>query len=147
MRFADLISGPVLVLFGSVLAVWVIPVEAVPGDPGEIAPAFLPTVAAVVIAVLAGFQTVIAGMGRKKTPSDFDGSSVLFLLASAVVFGLVIALIMNFGFIIGGISSTALIGFLMRPKGSERWWLLIIAVTLPLGSYQLAWHGLRLSLP
>ncbi len=147
MRFTDLITGLILVLFGSVLAIWVIPVEAFPGDPGEMAPAFLPTVAAVVIVVLAGFQTIIAGGGRKTPPPDFDGFSVLFLIASAAVFGLVIALIMIFGFTAGGISSIALIGFLMRPKRSERWWLLAIAVTLPLGSYLLAWHGLRLSLP
>jgi len=136
-----------LVLCGLVLAIWVIPVESVPGDPDEMAPAFLPTVAALIIVVLAGFQTVIAGVGQKVPPPDFDRFSVLFLIASAVVFGLVIALIMNLGFIGGGISSIALIGFIMRPKGSERWWLLAIAVALPLGSYLLAWHGLRLSLP
>ncbi|MDP7641530.1 MAG: tripartite tricarboxylate transporter TctB family protein [Alphaproteobacteria bacterium] len=147
MRFADLISGLILVLFGLILAVWVIPAEAFPGDPDEMAPAFLPTVAAVVIVALAGVQTVVAGVGREPPPPDFDRFSVVFLIASAAVFGLVIALIMNFGFIVGGISSITLIGFIMRPKGSERWWLLAIAVALPLGSYMLAWHGLRLSLP
>ncbi|MBT3915880.1 MAG: hypothetical protein HOF23_05860 [Rhodospirillaceae bacterium] len=147
MRFTDLISSLALVLFGLVLAVWVIPVESFPGDPGEMAPAFLPTVAAVIVVALAGFQTVIAVVGRKTPPLEFDKFSILFLIASAVVFGVVIALIMNLGFILGGISSIALIGFIMRPKGSERWWLLAIAVALPLSSYLLAWHGLRLSLP
>ena len=147
MRFTGLISSLALVLFGLVLAVWVIPVESFPGDPGEMASSFLPTIAAVVIVALAGFQTVIAGLGRKAPTPGFDRFSILFIIASAVVFGLVIAFIMNFGFIIGGIASIALIGFIMRPKGTERWWLLAIAIALPLGSYLLAWHGLRLSLP
>ena len=134
MRFTDLISSLALVLFGLVLAIWVIPPESFPGDPGEMAPAFLPTVAAVVIVTLAGFQTVIAGVGQKVPTPGFDRFSILFIIASSAVFGLVVAMIMNFGFIAGGISSIALIGFIMRPKGSERWWLLAIAVALPLGS-------------
>ena len=104
MRFTDLISSLALVLFGLVLAVWVIPVESFPGDPGEMAPAFLPTVAAVIVVALAGFQTVLAVVGRKPPPLEFDKFSILFLIASAVVFGVVIALIMNLGFILGGIS-------------------------------------------
>ncbi|MAG98240.1 MAG: tripartite tricarboxylate transporter TctB family protein [Alphaproteobacteria bacterium] len=147
MRAADLITGPILAVVGLVLALWVIPIESVPGDEGEIAPAFMPTAVVTVIVVLAILQTIVAGFAGKRSVPAIDRFSALFVVASAVLLTLALAATAALGFVIGGTATIIFIGFLMRPTGAARGWLIAVAVAFPLGSYYLVWYGLRLALP
>ena len=70
-------AGFVLAAVAIVAAIWVIPEQAVPGDEGEIAPALLPILAAVVIAVFAVVQAISTMLARDSEGNEFDASMVL----------------------------------------------------------------------
>jgi ABC-type transport system involved in multi-copper enzyme maturation permease subunit len=147
MRIADLISGLVLAAAGLVIAIWVIPAENVAGEAGEFSSAFLPGLAMISIAGLAVLQAGLAGFGRATGRPPIDRFSALFIIAASGVLALALWLIATFGFVIGGMVLIGGVGLAMFPSRRARWWLLAVAIALPVGSYALAWYGLRLSLP
>ena len=146
-RRLDVAAGLVLAAAAAAAALWVIPEQAVPGDEGEIAPALLPTLAAVAVAVFALVQALATALGRSGEPVDFDGRAVLFAVAATAALAAAVALIAWAGFRVGGVVAIAAIGLAMRPARSVAVWLLVVAAVLPLATYALAWHGLRLALP
>lgn len=140
-------AGLLLAVVAAGAALWVIPEQAAPGDEGEIAPALLPIVAAVTIAVFAVVQAVSTALGRGAEPVEFDGRSALFALVALAALAVCVALMMWLGFRAGGAIAIAAIGIAMKPSLKIAGWLAAVAIILPLGAYMLAWHGLRLALP
>lgn len=143
MSRLEIASGLVLAVAGLALAVWVIPAQSVPGDEGEIAPAFMPTAAALTFVALGVLQAIA---GWRHAPGA-DAGWGRYLLAAGVGLALATALIAWTGFVIGGAVSVLTLGLLMGARGSARWWLIGVALALPLLTHTLAWHGLRLALP
>ena len=70
-----------------------------------------------------------------------------FLVVAGASLAAIVGLLAGLGYLAGGILITLAIGFAMRPTGAERWWLIAIAVVMPVAIHLLAWHGLRLALP
>ena len=66
---------------------------------------------------------------------------------NAAVLMAALGAIWGFGYIAGGVLCILAIGAAMRPKGTIWLWLVVVAVGLPLATFYLTWHGLRLSLP
>lgn len=148
MKRVDQWTSVLLILAGLAGIYWVVPRESVPGEPGEIAPADLPTFALWVIICCAGAQLVTAL--RKATadaPNPMDRFTALFLVASTVLLFAGLTGIFQFGYVAGGILLMLSISFLMRPLRSLWPWIILLSVLLPTGLYWLSWHVLRLSLP
>ena len=141
------VAGLVLAAAAAAAAIWVIPEQAAPGDEDEIAPALLPIVAAVTIAVFAVVQAVSTALGRGAEPVEFDARSALFALVSLAGLGACAAMFMWLGFRAGGAIAIIAIGLAMKPSLGVLGWLTAVAIALPVGAYMLAWHGLRLALP
>ena len=146
-RTIDVAAGLVLAAFAAVAAVWVIPGQAAPGDEGEIAPALLPIVAAGTIALFALVQAATTYLGHAAERVDFDSRAALFAVVAAVGLAGIVLVFMWFGFRTGGIVAIVAIGLAMRPPRALLIWLGIVAIALPVATYTLAWHGLRLALP
>ena len=147
-RILNAAAGVVLAAGAAAAAVWIIPEQAAPGDEGEIAPALLPILAAVVIAVFALVQVITTLLNKTSDdPQGFDYKSAVFTIAASVGLAITITMLFWAGFRIGGIIAIAVIGFAMRPTPTVAVWLVVVATALPLATYALAWHGLRLSLP
>ena len=156
MRLADLISGAVLTIAGAVFLFWIIPMETVPGDEGEIAPSLLPTAAMTVLTVL-GLVIFVSALRRRageQGPSTLlavDWSSLRFFFLMAAGLFASLAAVWLLGFIFGGI--LIVLGFalfLARNFWRERRLaisIVLVSLTVPAAIYYLAWHGLRLSLP
>ena len=146
-RIVNSAAGVILAAGAAAAAIWVIPEQAAPGDEGEVAPALLPIIAAVVVVIFALVQAVTTALGRSGNDNEFDARSALFAVIAAVALGATVLLFMWVGFRIGGIIAIAAIGLAMLPTRRVAIWLLTIAVVLPIAAHTLAWHGLRLALP
>ena len=143
----DALVGIGLALVAGAAAIWVIPNQAVPGDEGEIAPAMLPLVAATLIAGLGIIQAVIPFVSRSDAPAPFDLKSFGFAVMATMYLGLALLALSTIGYWGGGIVIILAAGIAMRPQGSARIWMILIALALPSATFYLAWHGLRLALP
>lgn len=144
MARSELASGVILALAGLVLAIWVIPMESAPGDEGEIAPGFMPSAAAITLVLLGALLALSA---LRADAQDAGPVGWLFLLGAAVGLAASVGVIAVTGFKIGGAVTVATLGFIMGARGAARWWMLAIAIALPVLTHTLAWHGLRLALP
>ena len=161
------IGAALFLLAGAVLLVWiVIPAETIPGDEGELAQAFMPNLAAVTILVAAALVLVRAGAERARerraVPAQGTGEQPAagaaeperqpidrvfwtVLVGAILVFGLVLAVLGRFGFLVGSGAAILAFGLVF----SRRAWVGIaaLAVLLPAASYYLVLHGLGLALP
>ena len=146
-RALDVTAGLVLAVGAAVAAVWIIPEQAAPGDEGEIAPALLPILAAAVVAVFALVQSISRAVSQSEDESEFDARAALFALIATFGLAASVLVIMWMGFRVGGIVAIATVGFAMRPTKTMAIWLMVVAISLPLATYTLAWHGLRMALP
>ena len=144
---ADILAALVLAVFALIGIFWAVPRETVEGDPGEIAPAVVPVVALWVIFACAIWQGATSLANRARASGEFDRFSLGFLVISAAVLMAALGAIWGFGYIAGGVLCILAIGAAMRPKGTIWLWLVVVAVGLPLATFYLTWHGLRLSLP
>ena len=156
MRAANVLASICLILLGLLALIWVIPAQTVPVDPGELPGSLLPSVAAWVVVGAALWQLAqILLSGRKAASREpaapgygvDSRSSLLFFLGSALTLALFLLAIAQFGYLIGGAIGVLMLGWLMKPTGAARWWLLVVAAVVPAGVYYLALHLLRLSLP
>ena len=151
MKRSDLVCGGALVLFGLAAIFLVIPGQTVPGDEGEIAPALLPTVAMWMVVVCALWQIIDALVraddGGDAGAGGLDPFAAVFLVVAGAGLAVIVGVLAGLGYLVGGIVITLAIGFAMRPAGAQRWWLIAIAVVLPVAIHLLAWQGLRLALP
>lgn len=156
MRLADLITGAVLAISGVVFLFWIIPLETVPGDEGEIAPALMPMAAMTVMTVLG---LVIFGSALWRRPGSrsasasmaVDWGSVRFFFSVAIgLFG-ALAAVWLLGFVLSGILIVLGFAFFLARDFWRQWRLaasvVLVALAVPVAIYYLAWHGLRLSLP
>tara|TARA_B100000676_G_scaffold228202_1_gene226327 strand:+ start:1071 stop:1523 length:453 start_codon:yes stop_codon:yes gene_type:complete len=147
-RYAlDVTAGLVLAVGAAAAAVWIIPEQAAPGDEGEIAPALLPTLAAAVVAVFALVQAISQAFSKSEGESEFDARDAVFALVATFGLAASVLVIMWMGFRVGGIIAIASVGFAMRPTRKMAIWLIVVALSLPLATYTLAWYGLRMALP
>ena len=162
------IGAALFLLAGAALLVGVvIPAETIPGDEGELAQAFMPTLAAAAIAIAAGLILVRAVSERVRArrgthsgpevPEVPDPASVeperqpidrffwSVLAGATLLFGLVLAALGGYGFLVGGGASILAFGLVF---GRRRWpSVLALAVLFPAAAYFLVLHGLGLALP
>ena len=143
----DVVAALVLAALALVGVFWAVPRETVPGDPGEIAPADLPTLALWTIFGCAVWQAVASLLGKAGKTVTIDRFAALFLGAGAVALAAMAVGLWMLGYVAGGVLGVFLIGAAMRPMGAQWAWLAAVAVLLPVAVYYLTWHGLRLSLP
>ena len=144
---ADVLAALMLALFALAGIFWAIPRETIEGDPGEIAPADVPTIALWVILICSVWQAIAALSGRAGGSPSFDRFAGGFLALGALTLLAAMAGIWGLGYIAGGVLCVFAIGAAMRPKGITWAWLAGVSVVLPVAIYHLTWHGLRLSLP
>ncbi len=162
------IGAALFLLVGAALLVGVvIPAETIPGDEGELAQAFMPTLAAAAIAAAAGLILARAVSDRSRVrrggASRADDEEVpdpasaeperqpvdrffwSVLAGATLLFGVVLAVLGEFGFLAGGGVSILAFGLVF----SRRSWpaLAVLAFLFPAAAYFLVLHGLGLALP
>ena len=143
----DIAAALVLAVLALASVFWAVPQETVAGDPGEIAPADVPTIALWVIFGCAIWQAASAIVGRAGGAATIDRFAALFLGVGAMALLAAMLGIWALGYVAGGILCIFAIGAAMGPRGWTWAWLAAVAVALPVAVYFLSWHGLRLSLP
>lgn len=143
----DIAAALVLAALALVGVFWAVPRETVAGDPGEVAPADVPTIALWVIFGGAVWHAVIAFSGRSSSGATIDRFAALFLGAGALALLAAMFGIWGLGYVAGGVLCIFAIGAAMGPRGRTWAWLAAVAIALPIAIYYLSWHGLRLSLP
>ena len=99
------------------------------------------------VAVFALVQAISRALSKPESESDFDARAALFALIATFGLAASVLVIMWMGFRVGGIVAIATVGFAMRPTKTMAIWLMVVAISLPLATYTLAWHGLRMALP
>ena len=161
-------TGAALVLLiGAVLLLWfVIPAQTIPGDEGELAQSFMPSLAAVTILAAAALILVRAAAGavRKRqsgaapNPPAESGTAPampeeaaigrpfwMVLGGTVLGFSIILALLELFGFLAGSAAGILIFGLAFRRRSLVTF--VVLAVLLPAASYVLALHGLGLALP
>lgn len=147
MKHVDMLTSLVLIALALVGIFWAVPLETTAGEPGEVAPADLPKIALWVIVVCGTWQLLTSLRSTDTKPNPLDRFAIGFLTAGTATLFLALIGIWKLGYVAGGILCVLAIGAAMRPKGMNWAWLAAVSLTLPIGIYFLAWHGLRLSLP
>ncbi len=147
MKRADILTSLVLIALALVGIFWAVPRETVAGEPGEIAPADLPTIALWVIVGCAAWQLVTSHRRADGKANPIDRFAALFIAIAALALVAALLGIWWLGYIAGGVACILAIGAALRPTGVTWAWLVAVALALPVGIYVLSWHGLRLSLP
>ena len=168
------IGAALFLLIGAALLIRiVIPAETIPGDEGELAQAFMPTLAAVTIAAAASLVLIRAvaarfrdsraaaattgeathgGPEREAVPAEPEQGPIdrvfwMVLAGGALLFVLVLALVGQLGYLIGSGATILLFGLAFNRD--RRAWVSIIAlaVLLPPAAHVLVLYGLGLALP
>ena len=99
------------------------------------------------VAVFALVQSISRALSQSEDESEVDARAALFALIATFGLAASVLAIMWMGFRVGGIIAIATVGFAMRPTKTMAIWLIVVAISLPLATYTLAWHGLRMALP
>ena len=148
------IGAALFLLIGAALLIRiVIPSETIPGDEGELAQAFMPTLAAVTIAAAAtAGEATHGGPEREAVPAEPEQGPIdrvfwMVLAGGALLFVLVLALVGQLGYLIGSGATILLFGLAFNRN--RRAWVFIIAVAvlLPPPAHVLVLYGLGLALP
>ena len=147
MRHVDILTSLVLIALALVGIFWAVPNETTTGVPDEVAPADLPKIALWVIVACGAWQLVSSLRSGEAQPNPIDRFAAGFLTAGTATLLLALIGIWQLGYVAGGVLCILGIGAAMRPKGMIWAWLAAVSLTLPIGIYFLAWHGLRLWLP
>lgn len=154
MRRADFLSGTLLALLGLVMVVWVIPAETFSGDEGEIAPAFVPSVTMIVIGVLGALLVLarlpvlmryLGGLAGTLDAQPFDRVSLKVIFITGAGLFAALAVFAGFGYIAMGIATVIAFSLYL---GRTNWVALaVVAALVPVGTYFVVLHALRVAMP
>lgn len=156
-RRTDIISAIVLAVFAGLLLVWIIPANTSPPQSEDnLSPAFLPSLAASILLVLA----IVLGMtswSRQRPEADelheefgAEAHGVGLADVADLAIWCAFAMAVMFGFETIGFVPTAIPALVaMMLFGGQRNWLAIggVAVVVPLAIQQIAWHAFNVQMP
>ena len=164
MAGRDIGAALFLLAGAALLIVFVIPAETIPGDEGELPQAFMPTLAAAAILVAAALvfaraarerarernagrvgDEAVAGQAAAPEHQPIDLLFWAVLAGATLLFGLVLAVLDQLGFLAG--SAVAILAFGLAYRRGAWMALAVLAVLLPAVAYFLVLHGLGLALP
>lgn len=156
-RRTDILSGLLLTALALVLLVWVIPANTSPPQSEmNLSPAFLPSLAAIVMLVLAALLALVTWLSNRDDTGDLHeefGTEARGIglpeLADIAIWS-AFAVAMMAGFLTIGFLLTAIAALvLMMLYAGERNPLAIVAVAIavPLALQQIAWHAFTVQLP
>lgn len=156
-RRTDIISAIVLTVIAGLLLVWIIPANtSPPQSEGNLSPAFLPSLAAGILLILA----MVLGMtswsrGRSEVDelheefgAEAHGIGLQDVADLAIWCGFAVAVM--FGFETIGFVATAIPALVaMMLFSGQRNWLAVggVAVAVPLAIQQIAWHAFNVQMP
>lgn len=156
-RRTDIVSGLVLACLAVILLVWVIPENtSPPQSTGNLAPAFLPSAAAIVMFVLALLLAGVTWFSRSRTDDEpheefgAEARGIGLREAGDIVTWCAVAVVMMAGFVTIGFVATAIPALVaMMLYAGERNWIAIgaMAVAVPILLQQIAWHAFTVTLP
>ena len=156
-RRTDLYSGIGLAVLSGVLLVWVIPGHtSPPQSEGNLSPAFLPSVAAGVLLILAALLSAGTWLSKAavsdKPHEEFGMESHGIGLHDAgdlvlwcIFAGLLMAGFLTVGFVVAGIAG--LFGLMIYAGQRSIWLLGIVSILVPVAIQQIAWHAFSVQLP
>ena len=141
MRIANLTSGVILILFGAVMLVFVIPAQIEEGPQGMMSPRLLPQMTMWLIMGLSALLVATNLRGPDlQEPAPFTRSELVAFGKIAAVFALSLALFLGLGPLPAGI--TLIVGALLV-LGERRLWVLgLMPLVLIGGTYLLFYRVL-----
>jgi putative tricarboxylic transport membrane protein len=157
IRRTDIASGLVLAAFSVLLLVWIIPTNtSPPQSEHNLSPAFLPSLAALVMLALAALLALVSWLTPARDPDtpheEFGDEARGLGLADITDIAVwsAFAVAMMAGFLTIGFLATAVAGLvLMMLYAGERRPILIatVALAIPVALQQIAWHAFTVQLP
>lgn len=157
IRRTDIVSGLILAALSIMLLVWIIPANtSPPQSENNLSPAFLPSLAALVMGTLAALLAIVSWTSPPDGPEilheEFGDEARGIGLAeiSDIAIWSVFAIAMMAGFLNIGFLATAVAALvLMMLYTGERRPIPIaaVAISVPLALQQIAWHAFTVQLP
>jgi len=144
----DTISSAVLFIAGLVFIFIIIPRQSSPGDEFGMPPALLPTVAMIIITVLAFVQFLKTLVARKREADnsvDVSPRNWLNLLIYAVLLFLSLGAMKFLGFIPGGIF--AIVAFSLLMGNRNPFTIALMSIPPPLIVFLALRYGLKIPMP
>ena len=140
MARADLIAGVLLMGFGLVLLIWIIPAQTEPNTGAAVAPALLPQICAVGITILAAVLT-LNGVRGVTVNAEAPKKSEWAAMVAVVTF--IILTTVLFKYVHAAVAGAFVCLATMLFMGERRWWALIgLPGALVLGVYLLFYEFL-----
>lgn len=156
-RRTDILSGLVLAALSLLLLVWIIPANtSPPQSENNLSPAFLPSVAALIMMALAALLSLVSSLTAGKdagTPHEEFGDEARGVglreiadigIWSAFAFAMMVGFL-TIGFLLTAIAALALMMIYAGARNPIT--ITAVAVAVPVALQQISWHAFTVQLP